>query len=772
MRYIFCISILAISYLQSFGQIDQQIGEWRSFLPFNEGRWVTQSDDKVYYSTEQALFSINKADVTDVMFMSKVEGLTDVGIRRIQYDNFNDQLIVVYDNSNIDIIADGEVYNLPDIKDNQILTGDRSINDIHIPNAESVFFATAFGIVELNLQKFEFTSTIFTNVVVNDLTSKDNVLFAATDNGIHYVDIIKNPNIIDFSGWDFYDTEDGIFENYEAYHVEVFNGKLFANIENELWFRQSNGQFKTLPLTGFEDFDIRFLAPGKGRLLVGALRNNFGRTIFVEEDDSFYSGLTGCNSRITYAIEDEQGRMWYSDEYAEIRWSDSASGGCHKDLLNSPRNETASDIEVKDGKLFVASGGVKENYTPLSNRDGFYIYEDGIWTAYDNKNIEQLEDKDFLNNFQIEPHPEDDRVYVASYYEGLLEYNPEDGTATVFNTHNSPISATIGDSQRERISGLAFDNNGTLWLNNYGAVTPLIAYTKEGNWHAFNPAGDNQLAKVVVDQNGYTWSVLGTAAGGVVVHSNNGTIADPSDDESRFINSANSEIVTGTINTVAVDLDGEVWVGTNQGPVVFDSGPSIFTNDNRGSRRQVTQDSIPAILLETEDVLAIGFDGANRKWFGTRNGIFVQSPDAKTLEMQFNVDNSPLFDNTINAFEYDDATGIMYIATNKGMQSYRTKTLGGTNRHARQVYAYPNPVRPEYEGDIAIKGLARDANVKITDLNGKLVYETTALGGQAIWNGRDYNGRRAATGVYYVFSTGTASFDTPDNFVTKIMIVN
>lgn len=772
MRYIFCFSLVFLFGSYSYSQIDQGIGEWRSYLPYNDGRWVTQSDEKVYYSTEQALFSINKEDVTDVMFMSKVEGLTDVGIKRIRYDNFNEQLIVVYDNSNIDIISDGDVYNLADIKDNQILTGDRSINDIHLPNGTSVFFASAFGIVELNLEKLEFTSTIFTNVIVNDITSNGNILYAATDDGIYYVDIVENPNIVDFSSWKFFGTEDGIFENYEAYHIEIFNDRLYANIENELWYQNPNGQFEVIPLTGFEDFELRFLAPGNGRLMVGAMRTDFGRVLFVEEDNSFNSGLSGCTNRITYAVEDEQGRLWYSDEFGEIRWSDSAGAGCHKDLLNSPKSETVSDIAYQNEKLYVASGGVQDNYSPQSNRDGFYILDNGIWTTYNNRNIEELVDKEFLNNFQIEPHPDDDRVYVASYYEGLLEYNPVDGTAIVFNRDNSPITSTIGDSQRERISGLAFDDNGTLWLNNYGAVNPLIAYTNEGTWHAFNPSGDNELARLVVDKNGYTWSVLGIAAGGVVVHSDNGTIADPTDDQSRFINSANSEIVTGTVNTVAVDLDGEVWVGTDQGPVVFDSGPSIFTNENRGSRRQVTQDSIPAILLETEDIRAIGFDGANRKWFGTRNGIFVQSPDAKTLEMQFNIDNSPLFDNRINAFEYDEVTGIMYIATNKGLQSYRTETLGAKNTHARQVYAYPNPVRPDYEGSIAIKGLARDANVKITDLNGKLVYETTALGGQAIWDGNDYTGRRASTGVYYVFSTGTVTLDTPDSFVTKIMIVN
>ena len=282
---------------------------------------------------------------------------------------------------------DGEVINLSNIKDNQILTGDRSINDIHVPNAESIFFATAFGIVELNVEKLEFKSTIFTNIAVNDITSNGNIIYAATNDGVYYVDIVENTNIIDFSSWSFFDTDDGIFDNYEAYHVEVFNNSLYINIENELWYQKSDGQFEVIPLTGFEDFDLRFLAPGRGRLLVGAMRTDFGRTLLVEEDNSFSSGLSSCTNRITYAVEDEQGRFWYSDEYAEIRWSDNANGGCHKDLQNSPTSETASDLEIQDGILYVASGGVKENWTPLANRDGFNIFENGIWTAYNNRNI-------------------------------------------------------------------------------------------------------------------------------------------------------------------------------------------------------------------------------------------------------------------------------------------------------------------------------------------------------------------------------------------------
>lgn len=771
MRITIIIAITILSYHNISAQFEQGIGEWISYLSYNDGRLVTQSDTKVYYATDLSLFSIDKADVTDFMFQSKVEGLTDVGIRRIKYNDFTEQLIVVYDNSNIDIVGDGEVINISDVKNNQILTGDRSINDIHIVDEETVFFATAFGILEFNIARLEFTSTIFTDLQVNDMTSDENTLYAATADGVFYIDIAGSQNIADFSAWNRFESQDSFPDGFAVENIEIFDGSLYADLGDFMIKGGIDEDFVSIPLLGYEDHDINYFSLGRSRLIVGVQKGINGRAIFIDESGIQKADQTQCANLTRFAVEDQMGRLWFADGFGNIRWAESDSSPCNYTRTNTPATDKASDIDIRDGVVYVATGGVADNYTPLSNRDGFFILEDGIWSTFRKETIPETADIEFINIFQIETHPSDERVFVASYYEGLLEYNPETMEAIVHKENNSPISGTVGDEQRERISGLDFDRDEVLWMNNFGAVTPLIAYTPEGIFHAFDPAGDNQLAKVTVDGNGYLWSVLITAGGGVVVYNTNGTIADPSDDQSILINTSNSALTTGTVNTVAVDLDGEVWVGTNQGPIVFDSSPSLFDGMNLGTQRQVLQDSIGAFLLETEDITAIAFDGANRKWFGSRNGIFVQTPDAKELVMKFDVDNSPLFSNEIAHLQYDGETGIMYIATSKGMQSYRTETLEGKSVHDRQVYAYPNPVRPDHTGPIAIRGLARDATVKITDLNGKLVYETTALGGQAIWDGADYTGRRAQTGVYYVFSTGAASFDTPDSFVTKILIV-
>jgi len=164
----------------------------------------------------------------------------------------------------------------------------------------------------------------------------------------------------------------------------------------------------------------------------------------------------------------------------------------------------------------------------------------------------------------------------------------------------------------------------------------------------------------------------------------------------------------------------------------------------------------------------IAIDGANQKWIGTTAGLFVLDADIEENLAQFTVENSPLFTNDIVDVAIDGATGEVYVGTTGGILSYRAEATDG-QAFFKDVYAFPNPVRPEYFGTIAVKGLATDANVKITDITGTLVYETTALGGQAVWDGNDYNGQRAASGVYLVYMTSKNGLE---KMVTKILMMN
>ena len=197
----------------------------------------------------------------------------------------------------------------------------------------------------------------------------------------------------------------------------------------------------------------------------------------------------------------------------------------------------------------------------------------------------------------------------------------------------------------------------------------------------------------------------------------------------------------------------------------------VINSDCPGSLRIGELDEFGAHLFEDQNIQTIAIDGANRKWFGTLSGIFVLSPSGEEQVASYTVDNSPLFDNQIIDIAFNHETGEAFIGTAKGLQVLRTEATKGGPINSNNVLVFPNPVRPEYTGLIAIKGLAQDADVKITDVNGTLVYETTALGGQAIWNGNDYNGRRANTGVYLVFSTNDNNTN-PEAIVAKILFVN
>jgi hypothetical protein len=214
-----------------------------------------------------------------------------------------------------------------------------------------------------------------------------------------------------------------------------------------------------------------------------------------------------------------------------------------------------------------------------------------------------------------------------------------------------------------------------------------------------------------------------------------------------------------------------VWVGTSAGVAAYFNPEEIWeTNPFYATQPGLDlKDGIYHPLLKTELVTAIAVDGANRKWFGTRNsGVFLVSEDGQQEIENFNESNSPLLSNSVSSIAINDKTGEVFFGTPEGIISYRGAAIAGLGDYA-DVYAFPNPVRQDYDGDIVITGLIEDTDVKITDISGNLVHKTTSLGGQAIWNGKNLNGNRVSTGVYMVFGNDKQGEKT---FTTKILFIH
>ncbi len=772
MKYQAVLLMILLIQLPCVAQITTPLEGWQSHLPYQSARWVTQSEDKVIYSTEWSIMTIDKNDLSQE-FLTKVDGLSDIGIFRTQYDPFNDQLIIVYNNSNIDVVRGSDVINLPNVMTNQAITGDRLIYDIHIADEQTAVLATGFGAVELNTRDLNFGFTTRARRF-NGVSTLQNFIYASSDEGIYRVERTDRVFPGDFSAWDLLTEEAALPLVYEAGAIVTQYDRIYVVLdEQSIWKSDASGaSFQQIYENPDPDFSISYMSADGNHLVVG-LRDESTTSfiILIDENDTAREIRDGCINRTLYGIEDEQSRIWYADEWDLIRYHETDATACRKFTADSPYSHQNSDVSIKDNKVYVASGGVSDNFTYLFSRRGAYILSEGKWTNVNQDDITLFRDEDILNFYRILPDPKGDDVFMGTYWAGLVRYNEITGDITVYDQENSTLRGVQGDEARERISGLAFDDEGQLWIANFGAPKPISVLTPEGNWHSFSTGSSLNLTDPVIDDADTKWFPVYGNNGGILVYDHGENVQDPTDDRQRFINSSNSEITTNIVSTIAVDREGSVWVGTGEGPVIFDCGSDPFSDDCRGRRIKVSQDSIGAFLLADVDIRTIAIDGANRKWFGTRNGIFVQSSGGDEQVLRFTAKNSPLFDDNVIDLAYNGQTGEMYIATDKGLQSYRTKTTIGGRRHSRNVYSFPSPVPPDYDGPIGIRGLADDVTVKITDINGKLVNEIESLGGQAIWDGRDFQGSKVKSGVYLVFSSTTNIFADPDSYVTKIMMV-
>jgi sugar lactone lactonase YvrE len=771
-----------LSTIDSAAQNILPIGGWRSHLPIRTGKFVTQSEEKIYYATNQAILAIDKEELSSE-FITTVEGLSNVGIELIRYNKDSEVLIIVYNNTVIDLLyEDNTVTTLNQIRNFDFAAGEKAVNDLYIENDSIVYLAASYGVSKLNIaaQEFLFT-TFFTGIPVESVFINEGFIYAATDEGIYRTET-DNINPDDFGNWTFLGTEFGFPSDYSAQAFAVYEGEFHLTVNDTLYTYSDN----ELTFKHYEEGSIIEYLSTDGRHLLAGYRP--GRVVAFDPAGTLSTLPSNCVRLPTYAIEDEQGRIWFGNEQVRSTFrylSDINAGFCEALEFETPWSESVWDIAIRNNELWMASGGLDQTGSARFLSDGFASLIDGNWTIYNRENTEALKgpdpqqgatDDDVQDFISAAIHPGNGTVYMGSFLEGLIERMP-DGNINHYLDTNSTLQAAIGDDQRVRVGGLDFDDENNLWISNNSTSEPLSVLMPDGTFKSFAMPNStqNEVLDLTVDGSGYKWMILSNTGAALMLF-DEGEMMSTEDDLCRVFTANNSELPTNSVNCVITDLEGDVWVGTSEGITIFECGSSAFEPECLGTRRIVEQDGFGAFLLETENVNTIAIDGANRKWVGTNNGIFLLSANGEEQVARFTTENSPIYSNNILEIEVNRQTGEVFIGTVEGLISYQSDAVSGGQVHKADLTVYPNPVRPEYDGPIAIKGLARDATVKITDISGQLVFETTALGGQAIWNGQDYNGRRVASGVYLVFSSSNPRFSgftgTADAAVAKILVLN
>lgn len=763
LRYLFII--ICFIALQAFTQ-DIAIGQWRTHLPYYNVKSISEGNGKVYCATVADLFVYDTEDAS-VEKMSKVSGLSGVGIQFLEYNMNKSLLFVAYEDGNIDLIKEDKIINISAVKE-KLVAGDKSFNSVSFYEDEA-YISTNLGIIVVDLENAMIKETYIigeNGAVVNVFATAvlGEKIYAATREGLKEADYAGS-NLIDFNSWLVHDQSKGIAKRI-VNDLALLNDTLFLlTLDSVFKYNGANWQFVYSRKS--EGYDLVGLNAGNNVLIID---EELDTSSTVVSSFSVREGGTIVNhvfDRVINApkiVIDSSGTIWIGSENWGL--SEKLEDGIRPIIPDGPKTVHAFSLYSADGKLWCLPGGYDAAWAYKFLNTGLYRFWKGNWE------VAKPEGSAHIRDYVVAAEdPRTKHIYFGSFHDGLLEYYQ--GEVVNVYTDNSSLQVLYTDGPY-LVSGLDFDSNDALWISNFGATSPLSVKTQEGVWSAFKPTGTAKdvirTGELVIDQADQKWVIVRND--GLMVFNDGGTLDDLTDDQWTMVKSGEGSggLPSVHVNCIAVDDDGEIWVGTSEGLGVIYCPENVFS-DGGCEAQQITveYDGYTGHLFEGDNIKSIEIDGANRKWIGTESGVWLLSEDGTEEVYSFNESNSPLLSNDIIDIDVLGETGEVFFATSLGIVSYKSTSTEGKYIQDNDVLVYPNPVRETYDGVIAIRGLVDNAEVKITDIKGQLVHETISLGGQAIWNGKLQNGDRASTGVYVVWSANKLGKET---FVAKILMIN
>ena len=784
MRILFLFSFLLLQ-ASSFAQLTP-IGGWRDHFPFSKTIDVAYTPGKVYAATISGLFYLDLED-NSINKITKVNGLSDIGLSRIAYDNVSNRLIIGYSNGNLDLInpSDNSTINLSDIKRSNVV-GDKTIYGISPDGSGKAYLSTGFGIVYLDIQREEIKETYYlapsgTAMRINQVCVLNDSIFAATENGV-YRALKTNPFLSNYTSWALVTSLPASLQAQEFLTIVNFQNTLVCSYSSSVFGQDSLYRFDgaTWQSMNIDGADVLRLKSEGDKLLVCL---NYNVRVFdytFTEIENIYTYTFSTTAEPTACVFGA-GRYWIADKVnglvrAITSWDNSNV------IPSGPYSKSAFKIKISESDVWLAHGVLFGSaWLNSYNKDFVSGRVEDTW-----KSLGSISDpNNFLNgdsifdfiSLAIDPD-NSDHVYAGSMsFGGLVEITDNVVTAK-YDESNSTLQAWTLRPGYCGVTELVLDADNNLWALNAFVDKALSVKKADNTWKAFDLGTDMKnkaYREMIIGKfTGLFWIAVPSSGinGGLFVWNNNETIDDESDDEYFLYKTGvgQGNLPSADVLCVVEDLDEEIWIGTGSGIAVVYNQSSVFNGAGFDAQQiLIEQDGNIQILFETEVIRGIAVDGANRKWVATDgSGVYLMSADGTEQLLHFTSENSPLLSDQVNDVEIDHRTGEVYFATSEGVISYRgTATIEEVPYSS--AYAFPNPVMPDYEGVIAIKGLGRDADVKITDIAGNVVFVTKSEGGQAIWDGKNLKGERVATGVYTVLCNSETG---SGKVVAKILFYN
>jgi len=768
--YFFTLFSVLVSLLS---KAQSRIGTWEDHVNLNSAVSIAYFNDKIYSSNYSSVFVYDESD-NSVTKINKINGLSDVGIKFIRNNPNNNRLLVVYENSNIDVIkTDNSVENYSDLF-RKNFSGKKNVNEM-LFDGKMAYISCGFGIALFDTEKLEIKDTYIigpngTNLEVFQLAMTDSVFYAATPVGLYKCRRDQLPN--NYQNWK--KVTQGIPSGYYG-NVVFFNNTVIASYSP---FKESGINLKdTVYSYNSSNTWVKFSALAlpynmKKIKVIGDklyLIDHYG-SLFLNSSFQNICAVTHYNNYFAYpsdgVVKGES--FWIADlAYGLIKTAGSSAVYAPEFIKTNGLNRSAvANIDVHDGKvatsaIFIDSGGGASG-----SKEGINVNENGEWTYLRKENGPDDTIQSQCHVFFDRKDPS--RMWVSSWVKGLVEFK-NNAVYKIYNGLNVPGMEIAGDGNW-RTSGKDMDEQGNLWFASSDVAKYLNVKKTNGTFQNYQFDGTPRFVrKVHCDKNGQVW-ILHERDQGLTVAKFNKSNYQLQSYKILNKNTGQGNLGSNSVFSIVEDLDGKIWVGTATGIRVFNSPNTILSGGSvDGEPIKIVQDGNVELLLEAEVVTCMDIDAANNKWVGTSaGGVYCFSSDGQHQIHHFTADNSPLYSNEIVDLKVNGKTGDVFIASTIGLQSYKSVITDGKENYDG-IYAFPNPIKPGYTGNVYITGLVDNSVVKIADEYGNFVWETKSQGGRIEWPLKTFAGNKVTSGVYVIYAaTTTAELKA----VSKVLVMN
>jgi len=742
--------ILISLYLIPVFSISAQSNAWVDMFSYLKVNHLQASGKQVYAQSDNAFFTYNN-DSGEIEKLSTINGLSGDPISNFYYHKDLKKLFVFHKGGLIEVVdAQKNVFRSPELSYNTFIPSDKKILNNVLVAGNLLYLATKYGLTVYNLERNEFGDTYYIDsgadyLDVFDVKIFGQNIYASTNNGLYYANL--NDNLIDQTLWH-------KISNYPWRDLVIFNQELFGvqgrqinkisgqNVQNVLSLPQY------IHSVSVNDFFVVNL--GHKIIVYGA---NLVQQ--MQWDDAAFN-----NEYLQEAI-DFDNNIWIGTKkhgVLKLGLNQTTYEELHPD---SPLSNHAYAVDVRDNVLWLVYGDYAASFDPHPRyEEGLSSYQNKAWIniPYDNF---QISDVSFV---KINP-TNTSEVYFSSALNGLIRVR-NNQIDKIFNQTNSPLSITSTIDNSVRVFAADFDSNNNLWVSHVHAPA-LTKLKPDDTWESINlsdlsgnSSGYHGIPDLVVGEQDIVY--MATEYLGLLAY-----------------NSQTHQIVTlykglqgsayPDINTIAIDKNNIMWVGNRAGIRILNNPEKVFENpDLEFKPIKIVYEDAVQLLMEGQNITKIVVDGSNNKWFATLgSGVYYYNEDGTRMIYHFTKENSALPSNDIYDIAVDGSSGMVYFTSLNGLIGYKGfATEGGDNMD--DVYAFPNPANEKEHQFVTIRGLIKDVDVKIVDVEGNLVYETVSKGGSIQWDLTAFGKYKVASGVYIALISNEDGSKTQ---TTKILVI-